>query len=71
MPPFEVPAYEQPKNKSTASYSNEKSLDVNESLQNHELLTKINSWGALHNSYGKKILNDNANWLSRNKILDV
>jgi len=72
MPPFEVSTYEQPKNKNSASpHFNEKSLDVNDSVQNHELLTNINSWGAQHNSYGKKILNDNANWLSKNRILDV
>ena len=70
MPPFEIPAYESPQSMNTGSTFNEKSLDVNDSLQSHDL-AKMNSWEALHNSYGIKILQDKTKWLSKYKILDV
>ena len=70
MPPFETSANEKTKNIDTSSHFNETLIDVNDSLQSHKSFPTSIVWGSLHNSYGKKILIDKENWLSKNKILD-
>ena len=70
MPPFETSANEKTKNIDTSSHFNETLIDVNDSLQSHKSFPTSIVWGSLHNSYGKKILLDKENWLSKNKILD-
>ena len=70
MPPFETLANEETKNFNTSSNFHETNIDVNDSLQSHKSFPTSIVWGSLHNSYGKKILLDKENWLSKNKILD-
>ena len=70
MPPFETSANEETKNFYTSSNFHETLIDVHDSLQSHKSFQTSIVWGSLHNSYGKKILLDKENWLSKNKILD-
>lgn len=71
MPPFEPSGHDQAKKCHTApSYLYQEKFIVNDGKQTQELFTN-NAWIALHNSYGKKILYDKGNWISKNKILDL
>ena len=71
MPPFDPISYNQNKQnqKTPTYYLEEEHLAVNSSMVSQE--RRVNAWIALHNSYGKKIVEDRKYWSSKSKILDL
>lgn len=68
MPPFDPSSYNQNKqNHKTPYYLEEEQIAVNDSMLGQQ--RRVNAWVALHNSYGKKIVEDSKYWSSKNKIL--
>ena len=71
MPPFDPNSHTQNKqiHKTPTYYLEEEHFAVNSSMVGQ--VRRVNGWVALHNSYGKKIVEDRKNWSSKSKILDL